>query len=106
MRIELPRRRPVLAMAIFLFWVTMPAFCQSLFDDFNSAGQYSGNFNPWNDSGGSNAGNYDFAECAACGVNGSGGVSVFQSTDTTAIYNGGSWYFSTRAAPVRVIVPL
>src|SRR5258705_12586581 len=93
MRIELPRRRPVLAMAIFLFWVTMPAFCQSLFDDFNSAGQYSGNFNPWNDSGGSNAGNYGFTECAACGVNGSGAVSVFQSTDTTAIYNGGGLDF-------------
>jgi hypothetical protein len=102
MRIEVPRRRTVLAMAISLIGVSTPAFCQTLFYDFNVAGQFTGNFNLWNDSGGSNAGNYDFAECAACGVNGSGAVTVFQSTDTTATYKGGSWNFSTNGAAIVV----
>jgi Chitobiase/beta-hexosaminidase C-terminal domain len=102
MRIEVPQCRAFLAIAIFLAWVTTPAFCQTLFYDFNTAGQFTGNFNLWNDSGGNNAGNYDFAECAACGVNGSGAVNVFQSTDTTATYKSGSWNFSTNGATMVV----
>jgi hypothetical protein len=59
-------------------------FGQTLFFDFNTPGQYTANFNPWNDSAGVNAGNYCFAENATAGVNGSGSVSLFQNTDTTA----------------------
>src|SRR5262249_13902507 len=77
-------------------------FGQSLFFDFNTAGQYTGNFNPWNDSSGVNAGNYCFTESASAGVNGSGGVSVFQNTDTTATFNGGGWNFSTNGAALIV----
>src|ERR1051326_3585628 len=102
MRIEVLPRRTGLPIAIFLVWVTTPAFAQALFYDFNSTGQFTANFNQWNDSGGNNAGNYDFAECQACGVNGSGAVNVFQSTDTTATYKGGSWNFSTNGAALIV----
>src|SRR5437764_6164186 len=63
---------------------------QTVFLDFNTPGQYTGNFNPWNDNGGGNGGNYSFAEANSGGVNGSGAVSVFQNNDTTAVYSGGS----------------
>ena len=71
---------------------------QTLFLDFNTAGQYTGNFNPWNDASGVNGGNYAFSESTSAGVNGSGGVSVFQNTDTTATYKGPAWNFSTNGA--------
>lgn len=80
----------------------LPLHSQTLFLDFNTAGQYTANFNLWNDSSGVNAGNYDFAECSSCGVNGSGGVGVFQSTDTSATYNGDGWNFSTNGAAITV----
>ena len=82
----------------------MPALSQTRFLDFNATGQYSANFNPWNDNGGLNAGNYAFAESATAGVNGSGGVSVFNTNDTSATYNGGSWNFSTNGAAMAVSV--
>src|SRR5580658_5384417 len=59
---------------------------QTAFLDFNSVGEYTNNFNPWNDVEGVNAGAYAFQENLSDGVGGSGGVSVFQSTDTTATY--------------------
>ena len=70
--------------------------------DFNTPGQYTSNFNPWNDASGVNAGNYSFIESTTSGVNGSGGVSVFQSTDTSATYNGGGWNFSASGSTVIV----
>ncbi len=75
-----------------------PAWGQTAFLDFNTVGQYTNNFNPWNDSTGANGGNYCFMESLYAGVGGSGGVSVFQSTDTTAAYKSGSWDFSTNGA--------
>src|SRR5690242_4988190 len=75
---------------------------QTVFLNLNAPGQYASNFNPWNDSTGVNAGNYDFAEGTTSGVNGGGGVSVFQSTDTTATYNGSGWDFSTNGAALIV----
>src|SRR6266446_3659290 len=87
--------RLILCPLIFASFLATPAFSQTLFLDFNSPGQYSADFNPWNDSSGVNAGNYAFAESTTAGVNGSGGVSVFQSTDTSASYHSGSWNFST-----------
>ena len=89
-------------MVFFAIGLSSFSFAQTLFFDFNTPGQYSANFNPWNDSGGTNAGNYDFAENATAGVNGSGGVSVFQSTDTTAVYNGSAWNFSTNGATIII----
>jgi hypothetical protein len=77
-------------------------FGQIVFLDFNTAGQYVNNFNPWNDNGGVNGGNYSFTESTSAGVNGSGGVSVFQSTDTTAAYKQGSWNFSTSGAALTI----
>jgi hypothetical protein len=82
----------------------MPGFGQTAFFDFNTVGQYTNNFNPWNDNGGANGGNYSFMEGVSAGVNGSGGVSVFQSSDTTAVYNQGSWDFSTSGSALTISV--
>ncbi|PWU19720.1 MAG: hypothetical protein C5B50_05905 [Verrucomicrobia bacterium] len=78
-----------------------PSNAQTVFLDFNTPGQYTNNFNPWNDSGGGgNGGNYSFQESNTNGAGGSGCVSVFQSNDTTATYKTGSWNFSTTGAAV------
>src|SRR5258706_1657235 len=89
---------------VFIRVTEASALSQAAFLDFNSAGQYTANFNPWNDSGGVNAGNYCFAERTSAGVASSGGVSVFQNTDTSATYNGGAWNFSTNGAVAVVSV--
>jgi hypothetical protein len=68
--------------------------------DFNAVGQYTNNFNAWNDNGGANGGNYCFTESAGAGVGGTRAVSVFQSTDTTAAYRTGGWDFSTNGATI------
>ncbi len=83
-----------------------PSFAQTVFLNFNSVGQYTNNFNPWNDAGGFDGGNYSFMESPTAGVGGSGGVSVFQSNDTTAAYNGSSWDFSTNGATIILSVLL
>jgi len=75
---------------------------QTAFFDFNTQGQYTNSFNPWNDAGGVNGRNYSFMESPGVGVGASRGISVFQSTDTTATYNGGSWNFSTNGAAIIV----
>jgi len=81
----------------------MPTTGQTVFFDFNTVGQYTNNFNPWNDIGGGATGNnYSFQESPSSGVGGSGGVSVFQSTDTTATYANGSWDFSTNGATITI----
>jgi len=77
---------------------------QTVFLDFNTPGQYTGNFNPWNDANGADGGNSAFMESSTAGVAGSGGVSVFQSTDTTATFIGGSWDFSTNGAVLTLSV--
>src|SRR5260221_4597663 len=71
---------------------------QTAFLDFNTPGQYTSNFNPWQDNGGANGGNYSFQEGAAAGVSGSGGVSGFPNNDTTPTDNQRSWEFSTNRA--------
>ena len=73
---------------------------QTAFLDFNTAGQYSNSFNPWNDVAGADGGNYAFLQIPTNGVGGSGCVSVFQTSDTTATYKAGSWDFSTNGAAV------
>ncbi len=88
--------------AVFAFASSTFVSAQTLLLNFNTSGQYTANFNPWNDSGGANAGNYCFAESGTAGVGGSGGVSVFQNTDTSATYNGASWNFSTSGAALIV----
>ncbi len=75
---------------------------QTAFLDFNTVGQYTNNFNPWNDNGGANAGAYAFEENASDGVGGSGGVDVDQSTDMTATYKSGSWNFATNGSTLIV----
>jgi hypothetical protein len=77
---------------------------QTAFLNFNSAGQYTNNFNPWNDGSGVNGDNYSFTENPTAGVGGSGGVTVFASTDMTAAYNGGSWNLSSNGATIIVSV--
>ena len=84
--------------------VSLVAYGQTVFLDFNSPGQYTGNFNAWNDAGGNNGGNYDFTESSTAGVGGGGAVAVVASTDTTATYKTGSWDFSTNAASLTLSV--
>src|SRR6266404_2714854 len=83
---------------IFFLPGAAACFAQTTFLDFNTIGQYTNNFNPWNDNGGVDGASYSFAENATAGAGGSRGVSVFQSTDTTATYKSGSWDFSTNGA--------
>jgi PKD repeat protein len=94
----------ILPLAVLAWCVALSAAGQTAFLDFNTPGQYAGNFNPWNDNAGANGGNYCYAESSSDGVGGSGGVSVFQSTDTTAIYNNSGWDFSTNGASLTVSV--
>ena len=94
---------PLLCTALFSLGSCLsPA--QTVFLDFNTPGQYTGNFTPWNDTGGVDGGNYGFMESSSSGVAGSGGVSVFQSTDTTASYRAESWDFSTNGAVLTLSV--
>ena len=73
------------------------ATAQTTFLDFNTAGQYLNNFSLWTPGGSSS-----FQESAAAGVNGSGGVNVFQSADTTAVYKSGSWNLATNGAAITI----
>src|SRR4051794_18834576 len=92
---------PFAALVSLLSALLVPAsFGQTVFLDFNTVGQYTNNFNPWNDTGGLNGGNYSYAENTAGGVGGSGGVAVFQSSDMTATYKSGSWDFSTNGSTI------
>src|ERR1039458_1163182 len=98
-----PTRRALAWLASF--WAcAAPALAQTAFLNFNAPGQYTGNFNPWNDNGGINGGNYSFQENTTNGVGGGGGVAVFQNVDTTATYKSGSWNLSTNGATVLVSV--
>src|SRR5215471_9013884 len=92
---------------LLFFWVGLfllaSTFGQTVFVDFNTTGQYTNNFNPWNDTGtGVNGGNYAFAENSASGVGSSRGVSVLNNNDTTACYKSGSWNLATNGATVIV----
>ncbi len=76
------------------------AYAQTAFVDFNTPGELAARFRLWNDAGGNDVGNYDFQESTNAGVAFSGGVSVFQSSDTTAIYKVNDWDFSTNGAVI------
>src|SRR6266481_9792898 len=85
-------------LCLTLFLKSGAGFAQTTFLDFNTVGQYTNNFNPWNDNGGTDGGSYAFTESATAGAGGSRGVSIFQSTDTTTTYKTTSWDFSTNGA--------
>ncbi len=89
-------------MLVILCLHAVSALSQTVFVNFNTSGQLGGQFNLWNDTSGVNGSNYDFEESTNAGVGGSGAISVFESTDTTAVYKGGSWNFSTNGATVIV----
>src|SRR6185436_16350868 len=74
------------------------------FFDFNTAGQYTNNFNPWAEAGGVNNGNYSFLENQGAGIAGSRAVSVIQNGDTTASCQSASWDFSTNGAALTLSV--
>jgi len=82
------------------------ARAQTVFLNFDTPGEYTNNFNVWENNGGVNGGSYSFTESATAGVGGGGGVSVYQSTDTTATYNQGSWNLATNGANIIVSVLL
>src|SRR5436305_14598294 len=95
---RLPRLNLFSPWRLLIVFGLSSALGQTVFLDFNTTNQYTNNFNPWNDTGGNNGGNYSFSESSTLGVGGSGGVSVFQSSDTTAAYKSGSWDFSTNGS--------
>jgi hypothetical protein len=99
-----PQRRPWALFLAILIASSVASRCngQTAFFDFNTVGQYTNNFNPWNDNGGANGGNYSFVEADGVGVGASRGVSVFTNNDTTATYDRGSWDFSTNGAAIIV----
>lgn len=99
---SLPKSPWIVALAAAVGCCPVGALAQTAFLNFNTVGQYTNNFNPWNDNGGGNGGNYSFMESTTAGVNGGGGVSVFQSIDTTAAYNQGSWDFSSSGAALTI----
>jgi hypothetical protein len=76
MRLGVPPFWPVVLMTFSVIGFSPLTLGQTVFVDFNTPGQYTANFNPWNDSTGVNAGNYSFSENTSAGVNGSGGVSA------------------------------
>jgi hypothetical protein len=107
----LPRylRRGALAAfcSCLTFFFALPSRAQTLFLNFNTPGQYAGNFNQWNDNGaGADGGNYSFQESVSGGVGNSGYVSVFRSFDMTATYENGSWDFSTNGATILLSVEI
>jgi uncharacterized repeat protein (TIGR03806 family) len=74
---------------------------QTAFVNFNTVGEFTNNFNSWdNGNNGLNAGNDAFEESTNDGVGGSGGVAVYQSVDTTATYKTGSWNLATNGATI------
>src|SRR5258708_6280030 len=103
-----PAKTPFIRAGICLFaalcaWA-VPSPAQTVFLNFNTVGQYTNNFNPWNANGTGDGLNYSYMESPTAGVGGGGGISVFQSTDTTAIYKSGSWDFSTNGATITISV--
>src|SRR6266404_2981444 len=100
--LSLPRALKVLLSLSLIDLTGAASQAQTVFLDLNTPGQYSNSFNPWNDVGGTDGGNYAFQQNSTNGVGGGGCVSVFQSTDTTAAYKGGSWDFSTNGAAITV----
>src|SRR3569833_2880470 len=87
-----------------LVLIALPAIAQTAFLDFNTTGQYTNNFTPWNDNGGGNGGAYGFAENPSAGVTGRGGVSILNNNDTTAAYRSKSWNFATNGSTIIVSV--
>jgi len=93
-------------LCVLVLWQAFGAAGGTAFLNFNTPGQYTNNFNPWNDGGGVNSANYSFTESTNDGVGGSGGVAVFQSTDMTAIYTNSGWNLATNGATIVVSVLL
>ncbi|HTI68656.1 MAG TPA: chitobiase/beta-hexosaminidase C-terminal domain-containing protein [Candidatus Limnocylindria bacterium] len=94
----------ILLPVVFLGVLIARTLAQTAFVDFETPGQYATNFNAWNDVGGTDGGNYSFQASTNAGVGGGGGVAVFQDSDTTAVYRGGSWNLSTNGSVVVLSV--
>src|SRR5258708_24036060 len=74
-----PRSRTSAALTRWLFlalvlWAgcLLPARAQTLFLNFNATGQYTNNFNNWNDNGGVNGGVYCYTESPTAGIGNAG----------------------------------
>ena len=101
--IAVGRFRRVLFLVFLLVLPACGAMAQTAFVNFNTVGEYTNDFNPWGDNGmQGNSGNYSYEENTTNGVGGSGGVAVFDNSDMTATYNGGSWDLSTNGATIVV----
>jgi hypothetical protein len=98
-------KTPLIAVLAILVFLAPPGVrAQTAFFNFDAPGGLVAGFALWNDVGGSNGGNPDFAESTTAGVGGGGGVSVFQSTDTTAVCSAQSWNLSTNGASLSASV--
>jgi uncharacterized repeat protein (TIGR03806 family) len=100
------RSTRLFCLASFFVFSAWASVAQTAFLNFNTVGQYTNNFNPWNDTGApdANGGVYSFEENTTNGVGGSGGVAVFANNDMTATYKSGSWNLSTNGATIVVSV--
>lgn len=94
-------RRGLLAACLlpaFIFCGVASSFSQTVLLDFNTVGQYTNNFNAWNDNGGGAS----FMESTTVGAGGSGGVTNFLNTDTTATYKNGNWNLTNNGSVIVV----
>ena len=95
------QRRGLLAACLllaFFFYGVASSFSQTVLLDFNTTGQYTNNFNAWNDNGGGAS----FTESTTVGAGGSGGVTNFLNTDTTATYKNGNWNLTNNGSVIVV----
>jgi uncharacterized repeat protein (TIGR03806 family) len=74
------------------------ARAQTAFLDFNTVDEYTNNFAVFVNGGGAP----DYEESTNVGVGGSGGVQLFQSSDTTATYQTSGWNLRTNGATAIV----
>ena len=83
---------------VFSAWAAM---AQTAFLNFNTVGQYTNNFNPWNDTGApdANGGVYSFEENTTNGVGGSGGIrsGIASSESTAAVSSSRAHSLATRS---------
>lgn len=95
------RLLPWLALAML---TASAAQAQDAFLNFNTVGQYTNNFNVWEDINGVDGTQPTFEENLTDGVGGSGGVSVFGNSDTTAVYKSASWNMALDGATMVVSI--
>ncbi len=73
---------------------------QTVFLNFDTPGQFTGNFSEWEDVGGVDGNSFSFQESTTAGIGGGGAIALTQSLDSTATYNGAGWNISGSNAAI------